>query len=114
MGFSVKVDIPNPKRSINNLTGNNRVGIFVAETCARYFNPYVPMQTGTLSQTYTTEPNKVIYHAPYAKAMYYGKGFNFNKEKHPQATSYWNRAAMAAHKKSISNEITMYIKKGHA
>lgn len=114
MAVSVKVDIPNPSKTISNLTGNNRIKLFTAETCARHFNQYVPMQSGTLSQTYTTEPGKITYNAPYAKAMYFGTGFNFSKEMHPLATSKWDRAAMSAHRPAIIREITAFIKKGHA
>ena len=41
---------------------------------ARLSDPYVPFRTGTLkSSTRTIHPDKVIYHAPYARYQYYGK-----------------------------------------
>lgn len=91
---------------------NNSVGIFTAETCARYFNPYVPMKQGNLSQNYTTEPYKITYEQIYAHKNYTGKNLNFSKIQHPLATSYWDKAAYAAKKGQITREITEYIKRG--
>lgn len=86
------------------------LGIFVAETCARYMNPYIPMDTGALSQNYITEPYKVTYTSVYARRIFYGEGMNFSKEKHPLATARWDRATEAAKKGAIAREVERYIK----
>lgn len=91
---------------------NKSVGIFTAETCARYFSKYVPMDKGNLSQTYTTEPYKITYEMPYARKLYDGKNLNFSKLQHPQATSEWDKASMSANKGKIANEVTQYVKRG--
>lgn len=109
--MKVKVVMGNTKRTIDRIL-NKGVGVFAAETCARYFNPYVPMDKGNLSQTYTTEPNKIIYEMPYADRLYNGKGFQFSKLQHPQATSEWDKASMTVNKGKIAKEITQYIKRG--
>lgn len=55
--------------------------------------PYVPFRTGYLEKSGITGTvigsGKVIYNAPYAKKNYYGKHFNFSKDKHPQACAFW-------------------------
>ena len=43
--------------------------------------------------------------------MYTGVGYNFSTEQHPNATSYWDKAGMAAHGGEISKEITEFIKR---
>lgn len=98
-----------PKK-VTKICDNEKLGRYAAETFARLMTPYVPMDTGTLSQSYTTEPYKVIYNQPYAHRLYEGEGFNFSKEKHPLATAHWDEAAKAAKGTQFAKEITNYIK----
>lgn len=91
------------------ITNDDRVGMFLAETFQRYANDYVPMDTGMLSQNYITEPFKVTYTQPYAYKMYRGVGFNFKKHMHPNATALWDLATMQAHGEQISKELQAYI-----
>ena len=74
--MKVSLQIFNPQKTMARILDDS-VGIFAAETWARYINPYVPMRDGFLSQNYTTESNKIIYNQPYAKRNYYGDDFNF-------------------------------------
>ena len=64
--------------------------------------PFVPMRTGNLMNSGQTGmvlgSGKVEYNAPYAKCMYYGVGFNFSKDKHPQACAQWFEKAKALKK----------------
>ena len=63
---------------------------------------YVPMRTGNLmiSGNTGTIPGsgRVEYNAPYAIPMYYGVGFHFSKDKHPQACAQWFETAKATKK----------------
>lgn len=106
----VYLHIFNPQKTMARILDDS-VGIFTAETCGRYFNGYVPMKDGYLSQTYTTQPFKITYEQIYAHNMYTGVGYNFSTEKHPNATSYWDKAAMIAKGGQISKEITEFIKR---
>lgn len=108
---SVSVSFKNYNNILKRIIDNQRAKLFLAETCARYFNPYVPMQTGTLSQTYETEPGKIIYDQPYADRIYNGHEFNFSKEKHPQASAEWDKPAMSAHRNQIAKEVQAFIRK---
>ena len=82
---------------------------FVPETCARYFDKYVPYRAGDLSGTYTCQNYTIEYTMPYAKRQYYGDGFNFSRDKHPLATSHWDAAGMSAKGAQIAREIQSYI-----
>lgn len=106
----MKIDVKmSPPTTIIGRIKDNKTGTFVAETCGRYFNKYVPWRKGNLSQTYTTEPYKITYEMPYADRLYNGKGFKFSKLQHPLATSHWDKAAYAAQKDDIVNEISAYL-----
>ena len=121
---------------------NNQVGLFTAETCAKHMNPYVPKDSGTLSQNYTTKPWKVTYTSPYAHYQYVGvvygpsypifengtvvgfyspkgkkkhpteKSIKYSKKQHPLATSKWDKAAKASKGNVIAREIENFIKRG--
>ena len=108
--MKVSLQIFNPQKTMARILDDS-VGIFAAETWARYINPYVPMRDGFLSQNYTTESNKIIYNQLYAKRNYYGDDFNFLTEQHPLATSHWERPAYAAKKDQVAKEITEFIKR---
>lgn len=64
--------------------------------------PFVPMRTGNLMNSGQTGTvlgsGKIEYNAPYAKRMYYGVGFHFSKDKHPQACAQWFEKAKALKK----------------
>lgn len=137
--FSVNVHLNNG--IVNRILGNNKVGLFTAETCARYMVPYVPMESGTLSQNYTTEPWKVIYNQPYAHYQYTGQAYGpsfpisqggatvgffskpgekkhptgkplkYSKGQHPLATSKWDVAMKNAKIGQVANEISNYLRR---
>lgn len=104
------IRIYNPSRTIRRILNDN-VGIFVAETCARYMNPYVPMRTGALSQTYTSKPYEVEYEMPYAHYIYNGDHFKFRKEFHPKAQAHWDRPVQANYTAQIAHEVSEYIRR---
>lgn len=80
----------------------------MAETSARYMNPFVPMKSGILSQDYTTSADAlkgyVTYTSPYAHRQYNGTDFNFSKEHHPLATHHWDKAMLIAKGTQLSIE----------
>ena len=108
--------------------------LFMAQTAARLMAPFVPMDSGLLSQNYTTSANteygQVHYKSVYAHYQYYGelmvapngsawakkgepkhytgKPLKYSKQLHPLATSRWDIAMMTAKRsqflKEISNE----------
>lgn len=105
----ITFEIFDERKTLDRICGNRALGYFVAETCARYMNPYVPMRTGMLAQNYTVDPFMITYDMPYAHRMYYGEDFDFNTEMHPNACAKWNEPMEKAKKKQIAKEITMYL-----
>ncbi len=57
-------------------------------------DPYVPYNTGRLSENVTVNSDGITYHQPYARRVYYGDYMNFRKDKHPLATARWNEVAI--------------------
>lgn len=92
-----------------------KVNLFTAETCARHMNPFVPMESGVLSQTFLTradnESGYVEYVQPYAHYQYVGEDLNHSKEMHPLATSYWDKAMWIAKKGQVTSEVNAYRKR---
>ena len=76
--------------------------------------PFVPMRTGNLMNSgqlgTVLGSGKIAYNAPYAKRMYYGVGFNFSKDKHPQACAQWFEKAKALKKRAWMKGVDKIIK----
>lgn len=108
----VKLSFNKPISAISRRFINDRTGLFMAETCARYMDKFIPMDTGALAQNYTPEPFKVTYNVPYAQYIFNGDRMNFQKEKHPQATAHWDKATQSAYSTQIAKEVSEFIKRG--
>lgn len=97
---------------VNDLGINQKLNLFMAQECMRLMNPFVPMDTGALSQTVetkaTNERGMVHYMVPYAHRQYNGTPFNFSKEKHPLATHHWDKAMLTAKKTQLIRTIDKY------
>ena len=76
--------------------------------------PYVPMRTGNLMNSGISGTNlgsgEVVYNAPYASRMYYGKNLNFSKLKHPQACAQWFEKAKSVHKEDWKQGVQKIVK----
>jgi len=111
-GFQWNKSVP---RLINDLGFNAPFNIAVAESAGRYMNPFVPMQTGILSQTYDTGADLlggyVRYTQPYAHYQYNGVGFNFSHEQHPLATHHWDKAMMLSKGDQFTREVNRLRKR---
>ena len=111
MGLKVNFKWMNIDGTFNRILKNDRVGWFVASSCAKRMDKFVPMDTGMLSMNYTVEPFQVTYRSLYAHYQYTGKGFHFSRDRHPLATSYWNKAMTSADLNTIASEVSEYIKR---
>ena len=79
--------------------------LFLANTCFRRMQKYVPFLTGALSTTATVKPGKVIYEQPYARKQFYtnkGKGRRGKR---------WDLAVKNNEKDIIAKEVENYAKK---
>lgn len=113
MNITFKWNKSEPKL-INDLGINQKLNLFMANTAMRLMNPFVPMDTGALSQTVevtaTDKVGKIHYQVPYAHYQYTGVSFNFSKEKHPLATHHWDKAMMLAKKNELIKSVEKYRK----
>lgn len=117
---NIRLEIFNANATCDRILNNRQVGLFTSMTCAKYFDPYVPMQSGMLSTNVDiTKPFKITYNQPYAHYQYEGicivceEPLNYTKdgELHPLATSHWDVAAYEAHQDTICRQISNYIKR---
>ena len=79
----------------NRITQTPKVGRFMAETTAMKFKPYIPRDSGTLMDSYITEPFLITYNTPYSHYQWRGISHSgtplrHSKEKNPLAKSRWN------------------------
>ena len=92
MDAKVTVDVSRIPMKLDAIAANGYLGSVASMELARLANPYVPMRTGALaSSADTSEPWVVTYRMPYARRLFYGEGFDFSKELHPNARSRWDK-----------------------
>jgi hypothetical protein len=94
---------------------NGRVQRFATQTCAIHMDKYVPYDEGNLAD-YRIIDNEIHYQQPYAKYQYYGisksgKKLVYSPDKHPLATSYWDKEMWTAEKNDVIKEIQDYIRR---
>lgn len=109
MGVRVNMDgVPKKLRAICN---DPRAGSAASIETARLMDKYVPMRTGALAGSAdASTPFLVKYSMPYAKRMYYGDGFNFSKEMHPNARSHWEKGLDGSDMETLARKISEAIK----
>lgn len=79
--------------------------LFLANTCFRRMQKYVPFDTGALSTTVTVKPGSVTYEQPYAHKQY-----TTNKGKGIRG-KYWDKKMVANEKGQVAKEVENYAKK---
>ena len=112
----------------------------IHQNLAKRCDPYVPMDEGALSQTTIITPKEVRYVQPYARYQYYGEIYGPNipikqdgiivgwfsppgrkkhptgrqmhhsTEKHPLASSFWDKAMLRDHSEEFYKEIEEILK----
>ena len=109
--IKVRTDLAGVQKKLEKIAENKEVGLFIASTCARYMDQYVPYRTGNLKDhARTVVPFKVEYETDYAKKVYYGEGgITIHTDLHPNATTYWDKAMFASHENQIAKEVTNFI-----
>ena len=94
VNIDVSVDDAALQAKLQSLIDDEGVKTEVNQEFARLINPYVPMDTGKLSQDISVDANGVTYHAEYAAKNYYGDEIRHRTDKHPLATAHWDEVAM--------------------
>lgn len=82
----------------------------VAEVLRDISDPYVPYDTGKLSQNVLVNEHGVTYQQSYARRVFYGDYINFKKQKHPLATARWTDVAIANHGEEFDARVSEIIK----
>ena len=109
----VKVDLSGVQKKLDSIANNREVGLFLATTCARYMDQYVPFRKGNLKDhAMTNIPFQVTYETDYAKRVYKAEGITIHTENgHPNATDHWDQAMIVSHEKQIAKEVTRFIER---
>ena len=94
---------------------DGRVQKYFTKRCADYMDQYVPYDEGNLAD-YRIEGNRIIYQQPYAKYQYYGvsksgKPLKYSTAMHKNASSYWDKKMMSAHKQDLVEEVQNYFRR---
>lgn len=85
---------------------------FAASEWHRLYEPYVPMDEGTLYDTVAIRPKEIEHTVPYARYQYNGSGFNFRRDKNPQASAKWDKAAAPTQLPKLASSLQAYIDQG--
>ena len=89
---------------------------FLTNTCYKHMDKYVPMDEGHLRQ-YKIQGNLIIYDQEYANYQYEGisktgKKLNYSTDKHPLATSYWDKEMWSAEGQDVVRQVQNYVDRG--
>lgn len=100
--INVQLDEVAIEKKIDDLIDNPEVRTESNKALAEIVDPWVPYDTGNLSQeSVQVDENAVHYTAEYAAKQYYGDEFNHKREIHPLATAHWDKVAMQTEKDAL-------------
>ena len=99
------------------------VHAFFTDTCAKAMDKFVPFDTGTTAETVILKNGDVnrtnvtvdtiTYNTEYASIIYggisHGKEMTFHTDKHPLATSYWDKHMWTAKGDDIVRQTQKYL-----
>lgn len=98
------------------LTPNGKVQKFFTNTCYRYMDKYVPMDTGDLRTIVTIGDNYIDYEMPYAHYQYVGHWEDGSHEikNHTTkgTTTYWDKRMWDIEKDNVIDEVQKFMKRG--
>ena len=109
MSFSIKYTLEdfNKNKIIDKfgMQDGGNADLFLANTCFRRMQKYVPFDTGALSTTATVRAGSVTYEMPYAHKQY-----TTNKGKGIRG-KYWDRKMVNNERNLVAKEVENYVKK---
>ena len=91
------------------LEPNGKIQKFFTSECAKAMDKFVPYDMGNLAK-YKIEGNLIVYEQNYARYQYLGlsktgKPLNYHTDKHPLASSYWDKKIVTSDLPDIVNKI---------
>ena len=106
----VTVDLSGVTQNLDNIVNDPDTMLLVHARYAQILDPYVPYDTGYLSQdSVEIESYGVVYTADYAWKQYYGTEFRHKIDVHPLATALWDKVAMETHYDEFAEEVKEII-----
>lgn len=97
MEVKIELDIEGIKRRAGDRI--KRAQLALDQQVAKDSNYYVPMYKGSLRDSVFVSSSmgkgQLIWSVEYAKRLYHGEGFNFSKDRNPNARAKWFEAANA-------------------
>lgn len=107
------IDIPKTLSKIE----NKQFWTLAAETWQKLIDPYVPFDTGALSQTFninaTETGSEIEYTQDYAVPVYEkNKNYVKGKEGHLYATAKWDKVAEPVQKPKLIDSLQTYVDSG--
>ena len=106
---SVTVDVNAISNRIEAAIKDESVLTQVHQDLANTVDPWVPYDTGALSQNITVDANGVTYNEEYASKQYYGEEFHHTTEHHPLASAYWDKVAMQTEREAFAERVKEII-----
>lgn len=92
----VKANMSGISSKLSRASKDQGLGMALATEAAKGMDKFVPMRTGALAAYAQPSSFRVTYSTPYAIYAYKGRNMTYSTDKHPNATSYWDRAYIAA------------------
>lgn len=89
------VNMSGVSAKLSKIAKDEGLGNELADQAAIMMDKYVPYRAGILSGSVQHKPFKVTYNTPYARRMFYGKGYKFSTDQHLNATARWDEAFKA-------------------
>lgn len=115
MGFSVTFSLNLTADDLKRVI-DDEVREYASEEFYRESQEYVPYKTGALMNTVRVDKDGVHYLQPYASSVYLdvnpmnGRPYNFSKDIHPKATSYWDEAFVLDKYDAFLKKIEQFIR----
>ncbi len=93
---------------------NGKVQKFFTNTCYRYMDKYVPMDTGNLRRNVSITSDTITYESPYAHAQYIGEvnGGQVKNYTTPGTGPYWDERMKSVEMQDVVKEVQNYVNKG--
>lgn len=101
----VTVNVDAISQRIESAIRDEGVRLQTHQVFADIIDPWIPYDTGNLSQDITITPECVTYNADYAFDQYYNTQYRHKTEHHPLATARWDKVAMQTEKEHLAQEV---------
>lgn len=121
-------------------SGGDEGRLYLANTCKRFMDKYVPFKMGVLSQNVRiyvrNQTGYIVYNSPYAHYQFEGilyvsskngsawasagehkvkaqpeRSLEYSKARHPLATSHWDKAMMTARKADLTASYQRWLRR---